>query len=157
MDGGSIAKELLSTGLDVSASAFVQRRKRFEWQHFERILEEFNEMCEDTATFKGYRVFAVDGTSVNLARDPKADTFMVNDSAPKGYNQVHVTPLYDVLNKTYHDCCLQPQPKQDEIGVCRVCYCSIIPFRARPSSSVTADSSRIICLRTCERLRGWSS
>jgi len=21
-----------------------------------------------------------------------------------------------VLNKTYHDCCLQPQPKQDEIG-----------------------------------------
>ena len=73
-------------------------------------------MCEDSATFKGYRVFAVDGTSVNLARDPKADTFMVNDSAPKGYNQVHVTPLYDVLNKTYHDCCLQPQPKQDEIG-----------------------------------------
>ena len=116
MDGGSIAKELLSAGLDVSASAFVQRRKRFEWRHFERILEEFNEMCENSATFKGYRVFAVDGTSVNLARDPKADTFMFNDSASKGYNQVHVTPLYDVLNKTYHDCCLQPQPKQDEIG-----------------------------------------
>ena len=32
MDGGSIAKELLSAGLDASASAFVQRRKRFEWR-----------------------------------------------------------------------------------------------------------------------------
>jgi len=119
MDGGSLAKELHSAGLDVSASAFVQRRKQLECRHFERILEEFNDICEDTATFNGYRVFAVDGTSVNLARDPSADTFMFNSSTPKGYNQLHVTPLYDVLNKTYHDCCLQPQPKQDEIGSLR--------------------------------------
>ena len=78
MDGGSLAKELHSAGLDVSASAFVQRRKQLECRHFERILEEFNDICEDTATFNGYRVFAVDGTSVNLARDPSADTFMLN-------------------------------------------------------------------------------
>ena len=29
---------------------------------------------------------------------------------------MHVTPLYDVLNKTYLDCVIQPQPQQDEIG-----------------------------------------
>ena len=41
---------------------------------------------------------------------------MCNKSVPKGYNQLHVTPLYDVLNKIYLYCVIQPQPRQDEVG-----------------------------------------
>lgn len=37
----------------------------------------------------------------------------------KVYNQLHVTPLYDVLNKIYVHCVIQPQPKQDEVGSLR--------------------------------------
>lgn len=42
---------------------------------------------------------------------------MSNKSVPKGYNQLHVTHLYDVLNKIYLHCVIQPQPRQDEVGV----------------------------------------
>lgn len=45
---------------------------------------------------------------------------MKNDSTPKGYNQLHVNPLYDVLNKTYQHCIIQPQPQQDEVGALTV-------------------------------------
>ena len=41
---------------------------------------------------------------------------MCNKGVAKGYNQLHVTPVYDVLNKTYIHCVIQPQPKQDEVG-----------------------------------------
>ena len=85
MDGVSIAKELLSAGLDVSASAFVQRRKRFEWRHFERILEEFNEMCEDSATFKGYRVFAARPSS-SVTADSSLTIFSHICEMSKGWN-----------------------------------------------------------------------
>ena len=42
---------------------------------------------------KGYRILAVDGTAVNIPRNPKSDSFMCNKSAPKGYNQLHVTAI----------------------------------------------------------------
>lgn len=29
---------------------------------------------------------------------------------------MHVNPLYDVLNKTYQHCIIQPQPQMDEVG-----------------------------------------
>lgn len=73
-------------------------------------------MCKDTKTYKGYKVLAIDGTTVNMARNPKSSSFVKNDSTPKGYNQLHVNPLYDVLNKTYQYCVVQPQPQQDEVG-----------------------------------------
>lgn len=66
-------------------------------------------------TYKGYRVLAVDGTCINMARNPKSETFVSNDSNPKGYNQLHLNPLYDVCSKTYFDCVIQPQPRSDEI------------------------------------------
>ena len=39
--------------------------------------------------YKGYRVLACDGTAINMARDPGASSFVCNNSAPKGYNQLH--------------------------------------------------------------------
>lgn len=116
IQGGSLQKELHDAKVDATASAFVQQRKKISWTIFEEVFEYFNQIHEDKKTFKGYHVLAVDGTTVNLARDPKADTFMQNAGNQKGYNQLHVNPLYDVLNKTYQHCVIQPQPQQDEIG-----------------------------------------
>lgn len=61
-------------------------------------------------------MFAIDGTTVKMAKNPKSDSFVQNDSNPKGYNQLHANPLYDVLNKTYQYCVIQPQPHMDEVG-----------------------------------------
>lgn len=116
MQGGSLKKELYDAGVSVSASAFVQQRDKIPWTVMEEIFENFNSKCKDTKTYKGYRVLAIDGTTINMARNPKSDSFVINNSTPKGYNQLHVNPLYDVLNKTYQYCVIQPQPQQDEVG-----------------------------------------
>lgn len=116
MEGGSLNRELHKAGVNITPSAFIQRRKQIPVDVMEDILESFNARCRDEKTYKGYRVLAVDGTAVNMARDPKAPTFVQDDSHPRGYNQFHVTPLYDIINKTYQHCVIQPQPRQDEIG-----------------------------------------
>lgn len=102
--------------MEITASAFVQQRKKIPWIVFEDAFENFNRCCTDIKTYKGYRILAVDGTTVNMARNPKAESFMQNAGNPRGYNQLHVNPLYDILNKTYVHCVIQPQPRMDEVG-----------------------------------------
>lgn len=116
MDGGSLKKELYDSGIDVTPSAFVQQRSKISSNLFQQILQNFNRNCTDTATYKGYRVLAVDGTCINMARNPKSESFVSYEGNPKGYNQMHLNPLYDVCSKTYFDCVIQPQPTADEIG-----------------------------------------
>ena len=116
MQGGSLQKELYKAGIKVSASAFVQRRKQLSWWDFEKVFETFVLEKEEIRRYKGYRVLAVDGTALNISRNPKSASFMQNSNAPKGYNQLHINPLYDILNKVYLSCLIQPQPQMDEIG-----------------------------------------
>ena len=116
MEGGSLQKELHEARLPITSSAFIQRRHRIPSILFEDILTAFNNLHKDRKTYQGYRVVAIDGTAVNMARDPASRCFVLHAGAPQGYCQLHVNPLYDVLNKTYLDCVIQPQPQQDEIG-----------------------------------------
>ena len=114
--GGSLNKELYEAGINVTASAFSQQRDKLSSWLFEEVFEQFNKTHHDIKTYKGYKVLAIDGTTVNMPRNPKSDTFVTHSGNPKGYNQYHVNPLYDVLNKTYQHCVIQPQPQQDEVG-----------------------------------------
>lgn len=116
MEGGSLNKELHRAGLDITASAFVQRRKQIPSELLGAVLTMFNEQNTTEKLFNGYRILAVDGTAVNMRRNPASPCFVSNESAPDGYCQMHVTPLYDVLAKSYYTYTWQPQPKQDEIG-----------------------------------------
>ena len=88
MQGGSLNKELYEAGISVTASAFVQRRGKLSYTVLEEVLERFNTVSEDDRTYKGYRVFAVDGTAVNMARNPESSSFVYSDYNPKGYNQL---------------------------------------------------------------------
>ena len=115
-EGGSLAKELHSAGIEVTPAAVSQRRAQIPPDSFREVFHQFNAACVDVETFRGYRVLAVDGTAVNMPRNPNAPSFVQNSSAPKGYNQLHVNPLYDVLNKIYCDVLIQPEPQKDEIG-----------------------------------------
>ena len=73
---------------------------------------EFNGECVDRETFRGLRLLAVDGTAVSIPRNPKSDSFVVHSGAPNGYNQLHLTPLYDILNKVYLEAVIQPEPQK---------------------------------------------
>ena len=115
-EGGCLAKILHDAGIQVTASAVSQRRAQVAPEVFRAVFDIFNADCEDDALFRDYRILAVDGTAINLPRNPKAASFVQNDGIPKGVNQLHLTPLYDILNRTFADAVIQPEPKKDEIG-----------------------------------------
>lgn len=115
-EGGSLAKELHRADIDVTPDAISQRRAQISPETFRDVFQRFNASCEDSGNFRGYRLLAVDGTSVNISRNPKAPSFVQNESAPNGYNQLHLNPLYDLCNKIFYDALIQPEPQKDEIG-----------------------------------------
>jgi len=115
-EGGSLAKELHRADIDVTPDAISQRRAQISPETFRDVFQRFNVSCEDSGNFRGYRLLAVDGTSVNISRNPKAPSFVQNESAPNGYNQLHLNPLYDLCNKIFYDALIQPEPQKDEIG-----------------------------------------
>jgi len=88
MNGGSLKKELYTAGVNVSASAFCQRRQQIVSTVFEDVFNNFNVTAEaDTKRFCGYRLFAVDGTTINMARNTKSSTFLQDGG--KGYSSGH--------------------------------------------------------------------
>jgi len=115
MDGGSLAKELRQAGINATPSAFVQRRKAIDPQGMREIFRDFNNFSPDPV-YGDYRIYAIDGTTVNMARNPNSPSFMSNPHNLRGYNQLHVNLLYDVSAMTYLDCVIQPKPQADELA-----------------------------------------
>ena len=115
-EGGCLAKILHTAGRNVTASALSQRRAQIPSQVFRSVFDDFNSAGADNDMFRNYRLLAVDGTAVNLPRNPTSPSFVQNEGIPKGVNQLHVTPLYDILCRTFADLVIQPEPKKNEIG-----------------------------------------
>ena len=117
MRGKSLNKEFLEADEKVSVSAFSQQKKKIPWTLFEDILLNFNELCkeDDDKTYCGYHLLAVDGTAVNIARNPKSESFVIHSGSPNGYCALHLTTLYDVINHFYRYCVIQPEPFKNEV------------------------------------------
>lgn len=108
MGGGSLRKELSDYFEDIEGfatkSAFVQQRGKIRPDAFKHLLHQFNKSCNDTKTYKGYRLYACDGTVVTVATNPaNEETHIKGSRNAVGYNQYHISALYDLLNKTYTD------------------------------------------------------
>lgn len=112
MSGGSLNKELYRAGNPVSPSAFSQSRGKISPKIFRDILAKFNRLCKDSKTFQGYHLYAVDGSCINMARNPKLPSYVESGN----YNQMHLNTIFDLENKIYADAVIQPQPRADEIG-----------------------------------------
>lgn len=121
MQGGSIARELFDAdhNLDVTSSAFVQQRDKIRSIMGKQLFEDFNRLCTDcdTRTYRGYRLYAVDGSDVNIAKNPDSESYIANGDR-EGYNQLHVNAIYDVMNRLYIECFIQPKSKVNEIEAC---------------------------------------
>ena len=115
-EGGSLDKILHAAGIKATASAITQRRAQIAPAVFRAVFDKFNSKFTDSELLKGYRILAVDGTTINLPRNPSSASYVQHEGIPKGVNQLHVTPLYDILNRTFSDVVIQPEPKKDEIG-----------------------------------------
>lgn len=117
-EGGSLDRILHAAGIEVTASAVSQRRAQIDPAMFRAVFERFNFSCADAdnVLFRDIRLLAADGTTVSLPRNPVSASFVCNDGIPNGVNQLHVTPLYDLLSRTFIDTVIQPEPQKDEIG-----------------------------------------
>ena len=122
MNGGTLQRELHKSAAagnaEVSPSAFCQNRAKIKPEAFLEVFRVFNSKCADidNKTFSGYRLYAVDGSCINMARNPASPCFVKYDGNPRGYCQFHLNAWYDLENKTYFDALLQPQPRADERG-----------------------------------------
>jgi len=119
MGGNSIYKELLeSQGYNehtATTSAFVQQRDKLLPCVFEFLLHEFTMSHTNLRTYRGYRLFASDGSILHIPRNPDdIDSYYQTSPDARGCNQLHMTALYDLQNRIYTDVCVQPIKKHDE-------------------------------------------
>ncbi|WP_303669709.1 IS4 family transposase [Selenomonas ruminantium] len=120
MGGQSLNKELADyfMGADdfATKSAFVQQRDKIHPEAFKYLLHKSNELSSDEKTYMGYRLYACDGTVVNVATNPENKETHVNSYRhPEGLNQYHVNTLFDLMNKTYTDAVIQGVRVVDEL------------------------------------------
>ena len=85
-------------------SAFIQQRQKIAPEAFREIFDRFTGSFNLKKTFKGYRLLAVDGTSVNLPHNPAdVNTSVRTNPKAESYNTLHINALYDLMNMVYTD------------------------------------------------------
>lgn len=93
--------------------AVVQQRSKLREGAFKALFDRFNSLCHDSRTLYGYKVYAFDGTSLNIARNPDSPSYFEKQD----YNQLLAVALYDVLNRTYLDFEIETKPKSYEVEI----------------------------------------
>lgn len=91
----------------------MQQLAKIHPEAFRELFLRYNKECRDTKAYAGYRLLAVDGSDVNIAKNPDSDTYMGNGDRG-GFNQFYVNTLYDALNHTYLDAIVEPKTKYNE-------------------------------------------
>ena len=123
MESGSVNHELLKYfNFDVgtpSLSAFYQQRAKLSDDVFQKLFYSFNNCFEPKFLLKGcYQLLACDGSGFTFTRNPKDSDSYYDPSgrSAKGYNQIYLVPLFDLLNKVYTDAIIQPIRKRNEFA-----------------------------------------
>lgn len=119
MESGSLQKELLEIFQfnpdTATASAFYQQRGKILPEALEFLFRDFNKAFGEYKTYRGYRLLACDGTSLNIARNPDdLENYFQTSSDAKGYNLLHLNAMYDLCERRYTDAIIQPGRMNNE-------------------------------------------
>lgn len=119
IEGGSLKKELLDLNqyaIDTATvSAFNQQREKILPEAFQFLFYEFNNNFQDFKTHNGYRLIACDGSSLNIACDPKnEENYFQNTKDQKAFSMLHLNASYDLCSRRYIDAIVQPGKKKNE-------------------------------------------
>lgn len=93
----------------VTPGAVVQSRSKIKPDLFRHLFFLVNDFFSCDKTFKNYRLLAIDGSKLNIPYNPKDLTSLhkgkprADGTSGKGYNQLHLTTAYDILNSYYLD------------------------------------------------------
>lgn len=119
MGGNNLKIELMKYfSYDVetaTSSAFVQQREKILPEAFEFLFHGFTSTSVNPNYYDGYRMFAVDGSDLNVAQNPeeKENHYAATNNA-KGYNLLHLNAMYDLCSRVYVDAIVQPGRKENE-------------------------------------------
>ena len=86
-----------------TASAVCQQRAKFSYTAFQRIFHQFTTYFNNYKTYNGYFLLACDGSDINIAYNPKDSSTHHSYDTARGFNQLHLNALFDVLNCVYMD------------------------------------------------------
>ena len=122
MESGSLKDELLKLNdysyLTPTASAFVQARSKIKHDAFKSIFNIFNQKSQTIKTYKGYRLLAIDGSSLPIDNSfsDEQTTIINSKCSDRSYSAFHLNACYDLLECTYNDLIIQGEAKMDENG-----------------------------------------
>lgn len=99
-----------------SNASFNQRRTPVNSYAFEYLFNTFTKLYQTLSDklFKGYRIIACDGSDINITHNPTDSETYFKFGKSKGFNQLHLNAMYDLLNKTYTDIVIQPGREENE-------------------------------------------
>lgn len=120
-----------------SVSALIQQRSKILPEAWFYLFYLFTKQCNKISNplYKGYRVFACDGSDINIFRDP-ADKETYISEGESGYNAIHLNALYNIMTGTYQDITIQGKKKLHE----RAALCIMVDrYRDDVPSIVISD------------------
>ena len=97
----------------ISEAAIFKSRSKIKISAFKYLLKKFNDSIENLETYRGYRVVAVDGSDFSSPYDAKSEFATVTNQYGDA-NRMHISFIFDILNKIYLDCAVEPKNKADE-------------------------------------------
>ena len=90
-------------------SAFVQQRKKLRWEGCYALFRNFTDSLSYLKSFEGYRLLACDGSSVSIPRNENEKEYsIITREDRKSYNLLHINGLFDILNRIFVDCIIDP-------------------------------------------------
>lgn len=119
MESQSLKNELhkyfgYTTDCPTNAS-FNQRRAQIKSDAFQYLFEKFTvQSSNNPSLFNGYRLIACDGSDINISHNPKEDETYFPHGNGKGFNQLPLNAMYDLLARIYTDIVIQPARMENE-------------------------------------------
>ena len=98
-----------------SAPAFVQQRKKLLPEALETLFHGFTSQLHPEKKYRGYRLLAVDGSSLKSAAYPQDPlSYLPGTDRQHGWNKHHINALFDLENGIYTDIFVQKEHEKNE-------------------------------------------
>ena len=100
-----------------SSSAFVQQRNKFNEKLLPHLFYAFNKAIPFSSVRNGLHLLACDGSDINLPKLANDTIYLVKykkNSRIKGYWQMHINTLFNIVEQRFVDAVLQPRPEMSE-------------------------------------------
>lgn len=146
--GKSLSNELLQFFSCKSSfptvSAFIQQRDKLSKTAFVELFHSFSKSNIPNQTFKGYRLLAVDGSSLCTPPNPAdKDSYFPSVNGKKHFNLLHINALYDLCSHTYGEQD-QNRYRRSTVGFRQLRHQGMVRSRALMPPGLLSDCARNI-------------